>query len=484
MLLIGAALCVLLATTGYFAVQNEKRFLAIESEKRTRDLRRTLEALTRLALTTGEETPLREYLFRLAQEDRDVESVQIHDRVGRSLFSASAHGRQPQVAPSEVQSSPLTIDGRPAGRIDIAFNPANLTALVGRMTGLILLAVVDCLLFLGLVLHLALKYFVTRPLGQFIAASNRIASGDFGAAIATGTRDELADLAVAFNHMSTNLLRFRGELEASNRLLEDRVRQRTAELESEMARARELSLQVQRADRLSSLGTLAAGVAHELNNPIGNISTFVQLLQEKQEVPRDLLVHCLRNLSQETERAGRIVAKLLTFARHQPAAVHPVQLPALLDEALSLLATSLREGRVEVCRELPAELPPVPADPAGLVQVLVNLITNALHAMPTGGRLTVSASADKEHVTIVLADTGIGIAPEHLGRVFDPFFTTKQVGKGTGLGLSVSYGIVREHGGRITVESEPGHGSTFRIIMPRRAATETAPPPPERSDRG
>jgi signal transduction histidine kinase len=185
------------------------------------------------------------------------------------------------------------------------------------------------------------------------------------------------------------------------------------------------------------------------------------------------------------------VAKLLTFARHQPAAIHPVELPRLLDEALALLATSLRDSRIEVIRDLPAELPLVPADPAGLVQVLVNLITNAMHAMPTGGRLTVSASADKEHVTLALADTGIGIAPEHLGRVFDPFFTTKQVGKGTGLGLSVSYGIVREHGGRITVESEPGRGSTFRIVMPLAAESNPGAPPEapvkldsERPDRG
>ncbi|MBI4872054.1 MAG: HAMP domain-containing protein [Candidatus Riflebacteria bacterium] len=472
MLLIGAALCLLLALTGYFALQNEKRFLLLESEKRSRNLRRSLEALARVALVTGEQGPLEDYLFRLAREDRDVRAVSVYDAAGKLLVTTGGpSGAAP--AASQVQSSPLYIANRLAGRIDLVFDVAGLEALLGRLTGLILAAVVDCLLFIGLILHLALKHFVTRPLGQFIAASHRIADGDFGASIPAMTRDELADLAAAFNHMSANLERFRSELSASNRLLEDRVRQRTAELESEMARTRELALQVQRADRLSSLGTLAAGVAHELNNPIGNISTFVQILQEKTDVPRELLVHCLGNLSQETDRASRIIRKLLTFARHDPISVHKTAIGDLVEQAVGLLATSLRDAGVELHRDLPGNLPPVPVDASGIVQVLVHLMTNAMHAMPEGGSLTFTGRKDGDCVTLALADTGAGIASEHLGRVFDPFFTTKDVGRGTGLGLSVSYGIVREHGGRITVSSEVGRGSTFTLHLPLSPPTRT-----------
>ncbi|MBI4867658.1 MAG: HAMP domain-containing protein [Candidatus Wallbacteria bacterium] len=470
MLLIGAALCLLLAVTGYFALQSERRFLLSESEKRTRNLRRALEALSRLALTTGEEGPLREYIFRLTEEDRDVRSVTLHDRNGKPIL-VSGNRSTAGPGPDETQTSPIFVDGRFAGKVEVAYNSESLRALLGRMTGLILAAVVDSLLFLGLLLHLALKHFVTRPLEKFVRASNRIASGDFGAAIESSTQDELDELAAAFNHMSANLERFRAEIEASHRDLEDRVRQRTRELEIEMARARDLAQQVQHADRLSSLGTLAAGVAHELNNPLGNISTFVQILQEKPAVAGDLLAHCLANISLETERASRIVRKLLDFSRHRPARIEPISSAHLVRQALELLSVSLSDGRVQVALDLPDDLPPLLADPGAIVQVLVNLMTNALHAMPAGGRLGISARLEGSAVRLSLADTGVGIDPEHLGRIFDPFFTTKDVGKGTGLGLSVSYGIVREHGGQITVSSQPGQGTVFEVLLP------TAPAP-------
>src|SRR5574340_1287290 len=170
-------------------------------------------------------------------------------------------------------------------------------------------------------------------------------------------------------------------------------------------------------------------------------------------------------------RIARTVRQLLDFARESPPRMSRVNVGLLLERCLSLLAHELAERKIACSRSLSAELPEISADPQQLEQVFVNLLMNALDAMTEGGTLTVSAAqreGESHLLEVMVADTGAGIPAQHIPRIFDPFFTTKEVGKGTGLGLSVSYGIIKAHGGSIEAASEPGKGSTFKVLLPVR----------------
>jgi len=226
-------------------------------------------------------------------------------------------------------------------------------------------------------------------------------------------------------------------------------------------------------EKLAAVGELVSGVAHELNNPLASVMAFAQLLLNEREAGQTNR-EALEAIHHEAKRAAKIVANLLTFARqHQPERA-ATDLNRVVEDTLELRRYSLRNAQVNVVVRLDPAMPPTMADAFQLQQVVLNLLANAEHALSawSGARVvTVSTEHDGERLTISVADTGPGIAPDHLSRVFNPFFTTKPVGEGTGLGLSISDGIVREHGGRIRVESTPGKGATFTIELP------LAPPP-------
>ncbi len=226
-----------------------------------------------------------------------------------------------------------------------------------------------------------------------------------------------------------------------------------------------LEEQLQQSDKLSSIGLLAAGVAHEVNTPLTGISSYSQMLMQQipETDPRHLL---LEKIYRQTSRASSIVNNLLNFSRVSDSRLAPVDLNRVLDDTIQLLEAQLRNTEIEVVRNYADQLPPAPANAAKLQQVFMNLILNARDAMPQGGRLEIATEADIDSVSIRFRDTGSGIAPEHLAKIYDPFFTTKQIGKGTGLGLAVSYGIIRDHGGDIHVQSQQGEGTLFQISLP------------------
>jgi signal transduction histidine kinase len=227
----------------------------------------------------------------------------------------------------------------------------------------------------------------------------------------------------------------------------------------------ELERRLVQADKLSSIGLLAAGVAHEVNTPLAVISTYAQMLG-KQVSGDDQKSRLLEKIAKQTFRASEIVNSLLNFSRTSPTAFDELNLNRVIQESLVLIEHQIEKAGIRVQLDLEEQIPTVKGNSGKLQQVFLNLFLNARDAMGAGGTLTVRTRARGDAVGVEVIDTGHGIQPENLHRIFDPFFTTKAGRKGTGLGLSVTYGIVREHNGLIDVESQPGEGTRFRLEFP------------------
>jgi len=249
------------------------------------------------------------------------------------------------------------------------------------------------------------------------------------------------------------------------------LRETTAEMQRREHELRDKQEQLVQAGKLATLGELTTGVAHELNNPLNNIDLFVGNavdLIELTVTDKGQLVGQLRQAMQQVRKATEIISHLRTFGRAAPASREPMPLRQIIERALSLMQEQLRLREIAVTVDLGPEEPWVVGNAIQMEQVFINLLTNARDAMADSPRkaIRISASVDSVATELAFADTGPGIAPGLERRIFDPFFTTKEVGKGTGLGLSIAYGIVKEHGGTISVVSPPGEGATFLIRLP------------------
>ncbi len=229
--------------------------------------------------------------------------------------------------------------------------------------------------------------------------------------------------------------------------------------------------QLLQAEKLSSIGLLAAGLAHEVNTPITGISSYTQMLLR--ETPEsDSRKPILEKIEKQTFRAAEIVNGLLNFARLNGSEFQDLDVNRLIQESLALLDHQMRQNHIKVEAALDGTLPPVFGNGGKLQQVFINLFLNARDAMSSGGELNIRTAMNDHMVIVDIQDTGIGISEENIKRIYDPFFTTKRSGKGTGLGLAVTYGIIQEHGGRIFVDSAPGAGTHFRLKLPTRRSFE------------
>jgi two-component system, NtrC family, sensor kinase len=277
---------------------------------------------------------------------------------------------------------------------------------------------------------------ITRPIAQLVEANRRLATGDMNVRVETKGEGEIALLGRSFNNM----------VETLN--------------ESE----KELLHQA----KLASVGQLAAGVAHELNNPLGTILLYSDMML-KEAAEGDPRKDDLKMIISEVKRCKTIVADLLNFARQHEIQAQNVDLHALIDEVIQKTCIQPRYEKIEFVRQYDPNMPFIEADGAQLHQVFSNLISNSCYAMKNVGRITISTQPiGIQYVEIKVSDTGSGIAPEHLSKLFTPFFTTKPAGKGTGLGLSIVYGIIKLHRGQITVQSQVGQGTTISITLPIR----------------
>ncbi len=222
--------------------------------------------------------------------------------------------------------------------------------------------------------------------------------------------------------------------------------------------------QLRRTERVAELGTLASGMAHEIGTPMNVILGRAEFLMRKTE--DDTIKKGLGTIVTQVERITKIMNQLLTFARRRPSELGPLELRKTIEDSLEILQERLRKHRVQVETDFRRQVPNVHADADQMSQVLLNLFINAVHAMPEGGTLRVGLTEAGGQAVLTITDTGCGISKEDLSKIFAPFFTTKEVGKGTGLGLTVVQGIIQEHRGTITVNSEPGKGTTFTITLP------------------
>ena len=304
----------------------------------------------------------------------------------------------------------------------------------------------------GMVLALGLGYIIankmSRPVQQLIEASNQVSQGNLSPEIGPISKSEIGVLQKTFKEMLTSI----------------QERDKRQRVESE--------IKLLQSEKQASIGKLAGGVAHEINNPLTGIFTFTHMLLRRNDIPEEVRTD-LETIAQETERVRKIVKGLLDFSRQTELDREPTDVNRLVRFTLSLVENQALIKGVSLNFEQGEELPMITLDRNQMQSVLLNIAINALDATDPGGSITITTNIGvstskpgQQGIEILCTDTGCGIPPENLNRLFDPFFTTKEVGHGTGLGLSVSYGIVERHGGTIWVQSKVGKGSTFKVWLP------------------
>jgi len=306
---------------------------------------------------------------------------------------------------------------------------------------------------------------ISVPLRTLEEAARKISGGEYKSSFTIKKAPrEVENLAIALHQMAMELDKEKQELEEWADTLEVKVQERTSEL-------KKIHGQLFRSEKLASLGKLAAGVAHEINNPLTGVLTNASLLFE--DLPEgDQRKEDARVIVNETIRCREIVKRLLDFARQTKPMKKHTNINSLVDNIVLLVRNQTSFRNIDIQRNLEENLPEIMADGDQIQQVIINFILNASDAMPNGGSLNIESGAMKngEYIELKFTDTGLGISEENKNRIFDPFFTTKE--SGTGLGLSISYGIVEQHGGTIHVESEVGKGTTFTVQLPIKSIAE------------
>ena len=365
------------------------------------------------------------------------------------------------------------------GVLDIVYSLDEIDRTLKRSTIAIAVASLAFVLLVSFLVTLFVHRLVYVPLRDLESGAERLSSGDLEQLIPVRSADEFGQLASSFNAMTTALRNSQLELREWGRTLEDKVAKRTQELRVAEAEA-------SRGEKLASVGLLAAGIAHELNNPLTGILTFASLIR-KNLPDGSADAEDLDVVIRETKRCAAIIKRLLDFAREKTPENKFVDVNQIIVSTARIIERPAHLRDIEIAMDLAPDLPPVWADADQITQVIMNMLVNAQHAIDEKGSITVrsrrvqkapSAEPGAQPVPMVelsVVDTGCGIPENNLKRIFDPFFTSKEVGKGTGLGLSVSHGIISAHGGMIEVESTVGKGTTFRVYLPLERSSANAP---------
>jgi len=320
------------------------------------------------------------------------------------------------------------------------------------------------LALLCVILLLVILYFSTtriiNPLQRMVVATQKIAKGDLSHKVEVKSSDEIGYLANSFNQMTADLKAANEKLIEWGKTLEKKVEERTKELT-------EMQAHLAQSEKLASLGKLAAGIAHEINNPLGGVLIYSHLLLEDTDKNSPHYEN-LKKIVKETSRCKDIVKGLLEFARPKEPETSLIDINEIVESSLAIVERQALFQNITIKKMYSSNLPRTVADSAQLQQVFMNIILNAAEAMDGNGILTLitSLTDDGTHIEVKFSDTGHGIRKEDKERLFEPFFTTKEVGKGTGLGLAISYSIIQKHQGTIKVQSQVDKGSTFTVKLP------------------
>ena len=364
------------------------------------------------------------------------------------------------------------------GIVDVAYSLDDLDQSMKTHAVHVISSSIGFIVLFSLSIGFLLRRLIYVPLKDLEVGAKKIISGNLEDQVPVRSEDEFGRVADSFNHMTAALSESRSEMQDLVQTLESKVAQRTKELL--VAKA-----EVAQGEKLASIGVLASGIAHELNNPLTGVLTFTSLMRKK--VPEgsedaedlDLVIR-------ETKRCASIIKRLLDFAREKVPVKGFYNLNQVIEDTVRFVERPVSLQQIEITTNLDPKLPQIWGDADLIKQVVLNLVVNAQQAINGKGNITVqtqpcragAASKPDEPamIEISVTDTGCGIPEANLQRIFDPFFTSKEVGKGTGLGLSVSYGIVKAHGGRISVESVVGTGTTFHIYLPITPPMEETKP--------
>jgi len=401
--------------------------------------------------------------------------------IGRPRFFTADDGRRLLGSTAVIRNEPSCYnaachahspDQTVLGVLDIVYPLARIDRTIRQNTLTIIAFSIGFVILAAILVGLLVQRTVYAPLRDLYDGAERLADGDLERPIPVRSHDELGHLAEAFNTMMEALRRSRIQLEEWGHTLEQKVEQATRDLHQAQAEAA-------RGEKLASVGLLAAGIAHELNNPLTGVLTFASLVRK--QLPDDSPeAEDLDTVIQETRRCAGIIRRLLDFAREKAPEKNYGDLNALIRRTVQLVGQPAQAADVRIETDLDSNLPDLWIDENLVEQVIMNMLVNAQHAIESDGegeghirvrtrlqeRQRPGADGAQPFAEIVIADTGCGIPAENLRKIFDPFFTTKGVGRGTGLGLSVSHGTIEAHGGWIEVDSTVGAGTEFRIYLP------------------
>lgn len=366
------------------------------------------------------------------------------------------------------------------GVLDVALDLGATDGLIRDARRRVAVTIVIEVVLISAFLVIGVGMLVTRPIHRLMAAASAVGRMELEHSIEIKGSRELWSLSASFDQMRLRLRGALAQIGEAAQVLEAKVAERTRQLEQAQRR-------LMQADRLASLGQLAASVAHEINNPLSgvlNYSALMGRILKDDGIPRERVAEFrgyLERVSEQTGRAGRIVSDLLAFSRRSKPQRAPADLAAIVRTTLALVSHKLKLLNVTAELALDEDLPAVPCDTSQMQQVVLNLVMNAAEATRAHGagrvRVATRRAEDGEGVALEVTDDGEGIPKAALDRIFDPFFTTKDDGKGVGLGLAVVYGIVESHGGKIEVRTREGQGTTFEVTLPFEA--ETRPPAAE-----
>ena len=383
-------------------------------------------------------------------EGEEILSVTTEIRNKSSCSTAACHVHPPDV--------------RVLGFLEVQGSLANIGVQASSYRNSIATFGVTLLLLVIICLSWMTQSLVVNPVHDFLLHAQKVSNMELDSQLTLKSNDEIGELSDAFNVMTLKLKEARDEYRELTETLEAKVIERTEQIAN-------VSDQLVRSEKLASLGQLVAGIAHEINNPLAGILMFANMFADDKKLDDSQREDAL-TIVHETNRCADIVKRLLDFSRTSIPDKRLRSLSEIMESTLALVSHHASVNDVEIVRHYGVNLPEIEVDPTQMEQVFINLVVNACHAMPLGGRMSIIMRADLKRDRLItnIKDTGQGISEENLGRIFDPFFTTKNQEmngiSGTGLGLSVSYGIIENHGGQILVQSSPVYGTVFTVELP------------------